>query len=202
MKTTFVAATVAMFFSFAVQAIEYEADILPILESRCKNCHMEGSSKGGVALDLDKIDREIGSGKAIVPGDSGKSDLYEVVSLPDDDGDKMPPEGKGRPLSDAELSKLKEWIDSGAQVGSEKPEMTESEEEKPEAGLASRPEPVDGNWTNTTGKTIQATLVRVDGDKAILRMNGKDYPYPISSLNSEGQAIVKEFADAWKKAGG
>lgn len=69
---------------------------------------MAGSSKGGVALDLGKVLKEIGSGKAIVPGDTEKSDLFEVVSLPDDEGDKIPPEGKGRPLSTGEVAKLKE----------------------------------------------------------------------------------------------
>ena len=178
-----------------VRAIEYEADILPIFEARCGNCHLEGSSKGGIAFDLDKVGRDIGSGKKISPGDPEGSDLLEVISLPDDDNDKMPPEGKGRPLSSAEIAKVKEWIEAGAPVG----EATANEptEEPASSGMAKRPDPIDGNWTNTSGKTIQATLVRVDGENAILRMRGKDYPYPISSLNADGQKIVREFEKAW-----
>ncbi len=88
--------------SFTASAVEYETDIFPIFKSKCSKCHMEGSSKGGVALDLDEITKEIGSSKAIVPGDTEKSDLFEKVTLPDDDGDKMPPEGKGRPMSAGE----------------------------------------------------------------------------------------------------
>jgi len=177
-------------------ALDFESDILPIFESKCARCHMEGSSKGGVALDLDRIGREIGAGKAIVPGDVEGSELHEMVSLPEDDGDKMPPQGKGRPLSDREMEKLREWIESGAVVGNEEPAM---EEKKPE-GLPERPDPIEGDWTNTSGKTIRATLVRVDGDAAILRMGGKDYPYPVSQLNAEGQKIVRKFAEAWAKA--
>ena len=159
---------------------------------------MEGSSKGGLSLDLEKIGREIGSSKAIVPGDTEKSDLFEKVSLPDDDDDKMPPEGKGNPLSGGDIAKLKEWIEAGAIVGDEKPEMTDTKEKS--GDLPKRPEPIDGSWTNTSGKTIQAVLVRVDGDKAILRMKGKDFPYPISSLTTESQKIVSDFAEAWEKA--
>lgn len=180
-------------------AVEYEADILPIFQSKCSKCHMDGSSKGGVALDLDKVMKEIGSGKAIVPGDTAKSDLFEVVSLPDDDGDKMPPEGKGRPLSTGEMAKLKEWIEAGAPVGDMKPEM---EEEKPAADSLKRPDPIDGSWTNTSGKTIKATLIRVDGNNAILRMGTKDYPYPIKDLNADSQGIIRKFAEDWDKASG
>lgn len=182
-------------FSFA---IEFEADILPIFKSKCAKCHLEGNSKGGVALDLDKVAKEIGAGKAIVPSDIEKSDLFEVVSLPDDDGDKMPPEGKGRPMSTGEIAKLKEWIESGAAVGDGAPTM--EEEEKPGEGLAKRPNPIDGDWTNTAGKRIKATLVRVEGNNAILRMGTKDYPYPISNLTAESQKIIRDFAEAWKKA--
>ncbi len=198
MKSIFLIPASLLLTASTVFAVEFEADILPIFKAKCSKCHMDGSSKGGLSLDLDKVGREIGSGKAIVPGDSAKGDLFEKVSLPDDDEDKMPPEGKGNPMSAGDIAKLKEWIEAGAAVGDETPKMTETEEKS--GDLPKRPDPIDGSWTNTTGKTIQAVLVRVDGDKAILRMKGKDYPYPISSLTADSQKIVGDFADAWKKA--
>jgi hypothetical protein len=76
------------------------------------------------------------------------------------------------------------------------------EEEKPDADSMKRPDPIDGNWTNTSGKTIKATLIRVDGDKAILRMGAKDYPYPIKDLNADSQSIIRKFAEDWNKASG
>jgi len=200
MKTCFLIPAALGLATVTTFAVEYEADILPIFQSKCSKCHMEGNSKGGLALDLDQISKEIGSSKAIVPGNIEKSDLFELVSLPDDDGDKMPPEGKGTPMSAGEIAKLKEWIESGAQVGSEKPEMTETDPAEKSEGLAKRPDPIEGSWTNTSGKTIKATLVRVDGDKAILRMNGKDFPYPVGNLTADSQKVVQDFADAWKKA--
>ncbi|MDF1658454.1 MAG: hypothetical protein P1U58_12640 [Verrucomicrobiales bacterium] len=181
-----------------VLALDYEQDILPMLESRCANCHLDGSSKGGIAFDLDKVGRDIGAGKKIVPGDPDASDLIERVTLPEDDGDVMPPEGKGRPLSDGDVAKLKEWIEAGAVVGNEEPEMTEAAEEE----RSERPEPIAGDWTNTSGKTIKATLIRVEGNNAILRMGTKDYPYPIANLDETAQATIKAFDEQWKKAGG
>jgi len=180
---------------------EFEADILPIFKSKCAKCHMEGESKGSLSLELDDIRKEIGSSKAIVPGDIEKGDLLELVSLPEDDDDHMPPPGKGRALSAAEIGKIKEWVAAGAVVGDEAPTMTE---EKPAAtaGLAKRPDPIDGTWTNREGKSITATLMRMDGDKAVLRMNGKEFPYDINNLSDADQAKVSEFADAWKAASG
>ncbi|HAT19528.1 MAG TPA: hypothetical protein DCS85_05165, partial [Verrucomicrobiales bacterium] len=54
-----------------------------------------------------------------------------------------------------------------------------------------------GVWTNKSGKKIEATLLEVKGDKAVLRMaNGKTYSYPIASLDAESQKRVREFAAA------
>ncbi|MEM6916624.1 MAG: c-type cytochrome domain-containing protein [Verrucomicrobiota bacterium] len=180
------------------EAVDYEADILPIFERKCANCHLDGSSKGGVGLDLDKVGREIGDGKAIVPGSPDQSDLFEVVTLPEDDNDIMPPQGKGRPMTEGEVAKLKEWIEAGAIIGNEEPTMSEaSSAEKPE-----RPAPIKGDWTNTSGKTIQATLTRVEGDKAILRMGTRDYPYPIEDLDTASREKIREFAEQWAAAEG
>ncbi|MEX2579398.1 MAG: c-type cytochrome domain-containing protein [Verrucomicrobiales bacterium] len=186
--------------AFHAQSVEFESDILPIFQAKCAKCHLDGNSKGSLSLDLDKIEREIGSSKAIVPGDLEKGELMELISLPEDDDDHMPPPGKGQPLSAAEIGKIKEWIMAGALVGDEEPEMEEKTE--PTSGLTKRPDPIEGDWTNSEGKTISATLVRMDGDKPVLRVNGKDYPYEITSLSQADQAKVREFAEAWKKASG
>ncbi|MDP7108050.1 MAG: hypothetical protein QGH41_13270, partial [Roseibacillus sp.] len=55
--------------------------------------------------------------------------------------------------------------------------------------------PLEAVWTNQAGKKIKAALLRVEGDKALLKMaNGKIYKYPISNLDAESQKKVKEFA--------
>jgi hypothetical protein len=195
-----VLAAISGFVLPVVHGAEFEADILPIFKSKCAKCHMDGNSKGSLSLEAAEIGGEIGSGKAIVPGDSEKSDLFHLVTLPEDDEDRMPPSGKGNPLSAGDVAKLKEWIESGASVGGESPEM--KKEEKPESGMVKRPEPIDGSWTNRDGKVINATLLRVDGANAVLRMNGKEFSYPVGNLSEADQAKIREFAEAMKKAGG
>lgn len=201
MKIVAVVTVSAFVFSLApVSAVEFEADILPIFEAKCAKCHMEGSSKGGVALDAADISKEIGDGKAIVPGDVEKSDLLKLVSLPEDDGDRMPPAGKGAPLRDNEIAKIKEWIEAGAPVGGEKPGM--KEEEKPAGGLTKRPDPIEGNWTNKEGKVINATLIRVDGENAVLLKDGSEFKYPVANLSAADQTKIREFSEASKKSTG
>ncbi|MEQ1840405.1 MAG: c-type cytochrome domain-containing protein [Verrucomicrobiales bacterium] len=197
--------TVLLFCSCALHllpasAVEFDADILPIFEAKCAKCHMEGSSKGGLALDATDIGKQIGEGKAIVPGDAEKSDLLKLVSLPEDDEDHMPPAGKGTPLRDNEIAKLKEWIEAGATVGGEKPAM--KEDEKPADGLTKRPEPIEGNWTNKDGKVITATLIRVEGESAVLLMNGNEFKYPVANLSVGDQTKIREFSEASKKSTG
>ncbi len=45
------------------------------------------------------------------------------------------------------------------------------------------------------GKEINATLIRLEGDKAVLRLAGdKIYKYPIANLSGESQAkVIKEY---------
>ena len=48
------------------------------------------------------------------------------------------------------------------------------------------------DWTNAEGKTIQAALVEVNGDKAKLRLkNGKVVDYPIEKLSEDDQTFIK-----------
>jgi Planctomycete cytochrome C len=168
----------------------FETDIMPILKGKCAKCHMEGESKGGLALDAEEISKEIGPSKLIRPGDADNSDMMQCVLLPEDDEDHMPPKGKGQPLTDAEKTKLKEWIMAGAVLGDAPPAATTPE--APKTGMAAAP--VEEDWTNAEGKTIRAILVRVDGANAVLKMNGQEIPYPIAKLDSASQERVKAFS--------
>jgi hypothetical protein len=191
MKPSALVSLACLAFVAVAPAVEFEKDVFPLLEGRCGRCHMGGEAKGGLAMDKDKIGREIGKGKAIVPGESSKSDLVKLISLPEGDGDRMPP--KGAPLGEREIQVIKEWIDAGAALEGEGAMV--AEKEPAAAPKEAAPQPVHGEWTNAQGKTITATLLRVEGDKAMLRLeNGQIYPYPIAQLAPESQAKVKEFA--------
>lgn len=59
-------------------------------------------------------------------------------------------------------------------------------------------EPLRGEerpWTNSAGKTINATLVEVTDGKAVLRMDGRNFEVPVTSLSPGDQ----EFIAKWKK---
>ena len=166
-------------------AIEFGKDVLPILESNCFKCHKDGKEKGDLNLEPHKIKEIIGSGRKIIPG-KPSSGLFMKMIQSDDPDNRMPP--KGSRLSEKEVQTLKLWISQGAELGDHDPD-----------GAPGAPEPLEGVWTNKGGKEIKATLLRVEGDKAVLKLQGgKIYKYAISNLSAESQAIVKEFAEKAK----
>lgn len=107
-------------------AVDFEKDLLPAIQKKCMDCHsapkeVNGKKKEPKAdLRLDAafaILKGSKNGKVITPKAADKSRLYEVVTLPEDDDDAMPPKGKADALTDAEKKLLKQWIDEGATFG-------------------------------------------------------------------------------------
>ncbi|MEQ1828627.1 MAG: DUF1549 domain-containing protein, partial [Pirellula sp.] len=91
--------------------IEFERDVKPLLSKNCWSCHGPEKNESGLRLDQRNAAMQGGdSGKSIVPGDSSKSKLIELVLSVDPDH-MMPPEGKR--LTAAEVKLLKAWIDQG-----------------------------------------------------------------------------------------
>jgi mono/diheme cytochrome c family protein len=175
----------------SAHAVDYETEVLAVFKAKCYKCHGDGKAKAGVALDPDRVAKEVGD--VIVAGDAEKSDLFVAVTT-DEKDDLMPPPGKGEPLTANEIKALREWIDAGAVVPGHDAPVAE-DDAKDDSLFASRPEPIKGEWTNKAGKSISATLLRVEGDKAVLEMpGGKLYNYPIADLSEESQAIVRDFA--------
>jgi hypothetical protein len=95
--------------------ISYNRDIRPILANRCFKCHGPDLKKAGLNLqNRPGATKELKSGHvAVVPGKSDESELIERVSSPLED-ERMPPKGKGKPLTKREIATLKAWIDQGA----------------------------------------------------------------------------------------
>jgi Protein of unknown function (DUF1553)/Protein of unknown function (DUF1549)/Planctomycete cytochrome C len=95
-----------------VIALDFEKDILPVLEKRCFECHGPEEQKSGLRLDSRATILRGGDfGAAIVPGDVDSSLLIELISSSDDDV-KMPPQGDR--LASSEIEALKNWIAEGA----------------------------------------------------------------------------------------
>lgn len=97
----------------ADKPVDFLKDVVPIFKARCFECHGVKEQEGDVRLDL-KAGLFVGDKDnwVVIPGDSKTSILYERITLPADDEDIMPNEGK--PLTKAQIAVLKRWIDEGA----------------------------------------------------------------------------------------
>ena len=108
----------------ANEGIDFEKQILPIFQDRCLECHQAPREKNGriynpkAGLRMDGLAHLMfGSdeGPVLVPNHPSKSPLYNRVSLPSEDDDRMPP--KGDPLSFAQQDLIRQWIGQGADFG-------------------------------------------------------------------------------------
>jgi uncharacterized membrane protein len=92
----------------------FTTQITPILEKNCVSCHKPSKHKGGLRMDTYALLMKGGeNGPEIVPGDLKQSELYRRITLPGDDDDFMPSDGKPA-LKPAEVQLLAQWITAGA----------------------------------------------------------------------------------------
>lgn len=91
----------------AQEPMDFAHEILPILQSRCAQCHSNGVFKGGFSLET--REKLIESG-VVELGNHAKSDLFERIASVDPD-EQMPPEGER--LTAAQIEKFAAWIDAG-----------------------------------------------------------------------------------------
>lgn len=98
-------------------SIRFNRDIRPILSDKCFQCHGPDATQRKAKLRLDSAQAALApaaSGSpAIVPGKSDESELYRRLISSDHD-ERMPPAKTGKPLTAAEIQKLKTWVDEGA----------------------------------------------------------------------------------------
>jgi mono/diheme cytochrome c family protein len=90
----------------APAAVDFVKDIQPIFAKSCSNCHGAKTQMAGLRLDS----RKIVLAKAIVPGNSAGSELYQRVAGLGERA-RMPMGGK---LDPAQIDLIKRWIDAGA----------------------------------------------------------------------------------------
>ena len=107
-----------------ISQIDYETQVQPIFDNNCTSCHNYGGS-GGLDLSFySGVMTNSNSGPAIVVGDHENSQLYIRITLPESNGQSMPPSGS---MSSDEINIIAQWIDEGAlqvlsnQLGNEIP---------------------------------------------------------------------------------
>ena len=143
------------------EPVSFNDHILPLLENRCLNCHGEPYVKNGrtikptAGLQLNTYEMVMKGnldGSIVTPGDPTVSTLFQVVILPDDDPELMPP--KGDPLTKDERTMIKRWILEGAS-------------EQPAAEAA------DPNATPKPKEKVELAVGTVDAKISVLDMLAK-----------------------------
>jgi uncharacterized membrane protein len=100
--------------------LEYNKNILPILEARCWDCHGKGVAKGGVAFDhvAELISKEAplkGKRSAIIlVGKPESSSMVTALKKSISSKGHMPP--KGARLTAEQIALIEAWIQQGAKV--------------------------------------------------------------------------------------
>ena len=88
--------------------VSFTSDILPIIESRCINCH--GGQRTEKGLDMKTFDNLMGgseNGPVVTPGDAAHSKFVELVA-----NQKMPK--RGPKLTPPQVQLFMDWVNQGA----------------------------------------------------------------------------------------
>ncbi|MEL6942443.1 MAG: c-type cytochrome domain-containing protein [Bacteroidota bacterium] len=92
----------------------FAAAIVPILESKCYQCHNERKTKGELLMtSIEALLKGGKNGPIWVAGEPDSSQIMKRIYLPLEDKEHMPPKGKSQ-LSDKEIELLHLWIAQGA----------------------------------------------------------------------------------------
>ena len=111
-----------------IAMISFSEQIEPILDTHCWKCHgPTGRARAGLRLvSQDDFERVLDEHPVVSSGAPEQSELFDVITLPRDDDDAMPPSGPG--LSSNEIALVRLWIEQG---GSTESTASASDEKKP-----------------------------------------------------------------------
>ena len=165
-------------------SVTFERDIRPIFDQTCLRCHGPERPKSHFRLDNRESALKGGdNGIDIIPGDSSKSPLVYYVArlIPDME---MPPEGKGRPLTEGQIAAFRKWIDDGAPWEATNPPIQLSLEMAPQL-----------SWVTVSGD--QHKFREIEGTKSGLgggmeRFSAREQIGPDKILTLEGRALVQD----------
>jgi mono/diheme cytochrome c family protein len=96
--------------------VDFEREIRPLLSDTCYTCHGPDGSKRKAKLRLDSREGAFAARegtRTIVPGKPDESELYRRLVAADEE-DRMPPKKSQRPLSAAQIQRVRRWIEEGA----------------------------------------------------------------------------------------
>lgn len=97
-------------------AVDFGADVRPILSDNCFACHGPDDSQRKAKLRLDMQEGALGERggyPVIVPGQADKSELVARITS-GDETEVMPPPAFGKSLTKEQIAVLRQWIEEGA----------------------------------------------------------------------------------------
>lgn len=102
----------------ATQQVSYRNDVVPILESRCIECHVspDGSGFKATGLEMDSYESLIQGtvyGPVVIAGDSRRSILNKLVEGRAGKLQRMPHHAD-EALSSEQIETLRNWVNEGA----------------------------------------------------------------------------------------
>jgi len=117
-----VAAAIALLFALApssamaqTKPVSFINDVAPILKENCFACH--DAKKRSGKLDMTSFEKFMAGGGSDAPVTAGKPDESFLLELVSAKGNKrMPPEGKGQPLSKDQIAVIHNWVKEGAKL--------------------------------------------------------------------------------------
>ncbi len=111
----------------AADKLTYHANIVPLVNRHCLDCHDADQADGGFRVDTYQQLLKGGdeAGPAVVPGKADESPLVEYLT-----GKRTPRMPKQRKaLADDDIALIRAWIDQGAAEGEPQPTASFSEEQ-------------------------------------------------------------------------
>lgn len=109
-------ACVSMLAACAPRNVSFNADVRPILEQRCFECHLPGGTGYAASgFDMSSYESLMKGGKFgpfVIPGDSFSSNLIVLVEGRADPSIRMP-HGREK-LGERDIEILKIWVQEGA----------------------------------------------------------------------------------------
>ena len=105
---------------FAVEPIDFNRDIRPILSDNCFACHGFDAASRATSLRLDTLEgatEDLGGYAALVPGNPQASEMLARILSTDEEMRMPPAESHKKPLNAKAASLIRQWIEEGAEWG-------------------------------------------------------------------------------------
>ena len=98
-------------------AVDFRTEVRPLLSDNCFQCHGPDAATRTADLRLDRQEGLFGErahGTPVVPGNAEASLVYQRITQPNA-ALRMPPEYSHKSLEQAEIERIREWIEEGAE---------------------------------------------------------------------------------------